>query len=279
MAALLLMLGAACGGPNPAPPGTPTTPSTPAPSTPAPSTSPAPLPSAPATRSELPAGFVELHDVDPTILEDIRYHTSHNFVGRPIVGYTEPLCVLTREAASALKRAQTAARAEGYTLKVYDCYRPMRAGDYFADWAARPDDESMKAEFFPNVAKSDLFADGYVGGGRSSHSRGSAVDLTLVRLPAASQRPFVPGEPLTACTAPADRRFPDNTVDMGTGFDCFDPRSHTMDDRITGPARENRLRLRRLMTAAGFANYANEWWHYSLVNDPHPTTYQDFPLR
>jgi D-alanyl-D-alanine dipeptidase len=225
-----------------------------------------------------PAGFVDLSDVDPTITQDIRYATDHNFVGRPIDGYVEPRCLLTVQAAQALAQAQKAAAAEGYRLKVYDCYRPVRAGEDFARWATNPDQQAMKAEFYPGLAKSALLSDGYVGGGHTSHGGGSTVDLTLVPLTAPSQRAYVPGEPLVACTAPVAERFPDNTVDMGTGFDCFDSHSHTADPRITGEARENRLRLRRFMTGAGFINYSNEWWHYDFANDPHPNTYYDFPV-
>jgi D-alanyl-D-alanine dipeptidase len=239
------------------------------------STGPTPVTS---VDSHAPPGFVDLSDVDPTIVQDIRYATPHNFVGRPVKGYLEPRCLLTTQAAQALHQVQTAARAKGYGLKVYDCYRPARAGEDFATWARAPFDQTMKGEFYPDEAKSSLFVDGYVGGGRTSHSRGSTMDLTLVPYPPPSQRPFVPGEPLQPCTAPRAQRFPDNSVDMGTGFDCFDSRSHTLDPRITGTARENRLLLRQLMTDAGFVNYSNEWWHYDFSRDPHPNTYYDFPV-
>lgn len=215
--------------------------------------------------------------MDSTILTDIRYAAAHNFVGRPIDGYLEPRCLLTREAANALKQVQTAARAKGYGLKVYDCYRPARAGEDFATWARGPD-ETMKGEFYPGLAKSQLFPEGYVGGGKTTHSSGSTTDLTLVGLNPPTQRPYLPGEPLVPCTAPAGTRFPDNSVDMGTGFDCFDSRSHTQDPSITGEPLQNRLLLRQLMTDAGFVNYVNEWWHYDLAHNPHPDTYYDFPV-
>jgi D-alanyl-D-alanine dipeptidase len=228
--------------------------------------------------SHAPPGFVDLSDVDPTIVQDIRYATPHNFVGRPVKGYLEPRCLLTVQAAQALHQVQNAARAKGYGLKVYDCYRPARAGEDFAAWAKDPNDQATKGEFYPDEPKSQLFADGYVGGGRTSHSRGSTMDLTLVPYPPPTQRPYVPGEPLQPCTAPQGQRFPDSSVDMGTGFDCFDSRSHTLDPRITGTARDNRLLLRQLMTDAGFVNYSNEWWHYDYSRDPHPDTYYDFPV-
>ncbi|GIH10199.1 D-alanyl-D-alanine dipeptidase [Rhizocola hellebori] len=224
------------------------------------------------------AGFVDLDEVAPDIVQDIRYHSDHNFVGRPIDGYLQPKCVLTQRAAQALAQAQNSVRGKGFSLKVYDCYRPLRAGEDFKRWAASPGDDAMKAEFYPGLSKASVFADGYVSNGRSAHSRGSTVDLTLVALPVPAQRPFVKGEPLTPCTAPAGQRFPDNSIDMGTGYDCFDSRSHTLDARATAPARQNRLLLRQLMSDAGFRNNPSEWWHYSLNDEPFPQDYFDFPI-
>ncbi|MCI4065930.1 M15 family metallopeptidase [Micromonospora sp. R77] len=239
---------------------------------------PPPRPPTPtATGPRAPADFVVLTDVDPRIRADIRYATAHNFVGRPVAGYTEPLCLLTRAAAEALRRVQSAALAEGRGLKVYDCYRPQRAVDDFVAWGRQPDQQQMKAEFYPDVAKSRLFADGYLGA-PTAHSRGSTVDLTLVPAAPPDQATYVPGQPLVACTAPAGRRFGDNSVDMGTGFDCFDPRAHTVDPRITGTPRENRALLKRLMTVQGFENYPREWWHYRFTAEPYPATWFDFPV-
>lgn len=105
------------------------------------------------------------------------------------------------------------------------------------------------------------------------------MDLTLVALPAGPQRPYVPGENLFPCTAPAGQRFPDNTIDMGTGYDCFDSRSHTADQRVPAQARQNRQILKQHMTAAGFVNFANEWWHYRLAGEPFPNDVFDFPIN
>lgn len=208
---------------------------------------------------------------------DIRYKTAHNFVGRPVNGYVEPLCIVTRPAVQALKVVQAGLRRRGLSLKMYDCYRPQRAVDHFAAWAEDLGDTLTKAEFYPDVDKTTLFEDGYISY-RSGHSRGSTVDLTIVRLPAAPQRPYVPGEPLVSCYAPVSRRFPDNTIDMGTGYDCFDPRANTFDPRIAGRPLANRLQLRDAMVAAGFRVYDLEWWHFTLVGEPFPDTYFDFPV-
>ncbi|MFI7071588.1 M15 family metallopeptidase [Micromonospora sediminicola] len=241
---------------------------------------PAPRPAPPSptpTGPRAPADVVDLAAVDPTVRTDIRYAGPHNFVGRPIDGYPEPLCLLTRRAAEALHRVQTAALAGGHSLKVYDCYRPQRAVDEFVAWAKRPDEQRMKGEFYPDVPKDRLFADGYIGA-PTAHSRASTLDLTLVPVPGPEPARYVPGQPLVPCTAPAGRRFADDSVDMGTGFDCFDPRAHTDDARVTAAARDNRELLRELMSAQGFENYPREWWHYRYVDEPYPDTWFDFPV-
>ncbi|MGW0612282.1 M15 family metallopeptidase [Streptomyces sp. NPDC002788] len=224
-----------------------------------------------------PKDFVALASVDPTILQEMRYATPHNFVGERIDGYQQPVCVLTRPAADALHRAQRKLLAQGYTLKVYDCYRPQRAVDHFVRWAEDLDDEAMKGEFYPDVDKTRLFADGYIAE-KSGHSRGSTLDVTLVRLPAKPTRPYRPGETLVPCFAPQGERFPDNSVDMGTGFDCFDTLSHTLDPRVQGEQRANRLLLKSTLEGLGFVNLAQEWWHYTYQPEPYPDTYFDFPV-
>ena len=223
-----------------------------------------------------PSSFVALDDVDPTILQDMRYATKYNFVGRRIDGYREPVCLLTRRAARALERAQRDVRQEGYTLKVYDCYRPRRAVAHFARWAQN-DSRTMKREFYPRVSKRRLFELGYIAH-RSGHSRGGTVDLTLVRLPARPQPTWSRREfGLVSCTAPRRRRFPDNSIPMGTSYDCFDTRAHTLNS--TGRARRNRLLLERTMEAAGFEGYAKEWWHFTLRDERYPDRYFDFPVE
>ncbi|CAM5746525.1 putative D-alanyl-D-alanine dipeptidase [Streptomyces afghaniensis 772] len=229
------------------------------------------------TGPHAPKDFVALRSVDPTIIQEMRYFTPHNFVGQRIDGYAQPICVLTRPAAQALHRAQTKLLRQGYTLKVYDCYRPQRAVDHFVRWAKDLDDQAMKGEFYPNVDKTRLFADGYIAE-KSGHSRGSTLDVTLVKLPAKPTRPYHPGEPLVPCFAPKDERFPDNSVDMGTGFDCFDTLSHTLDPRVQGQQRANRLLLKSTLEGLGFVNLAEEWWHYTYKPEPYPDTYFDFPV-
>ncbi|WP_432837355.1 M15 family metallopeptidase [Dactylosporangium sp. CA-092794] len=273
----LVMAGALVASCAHAAPAPPVSAAAPPPSSPAPSSAPAPsLPSPRPAEAALPQGFVGLSDVDGSILSDMRYATPHNFVGRVVNGYVRPRCIVTRQAAEALHRVQQSALARGFSLKMYDCYRPQRAVDDFVSWS-HDADQRMKGEFYPRVAKSELFDDGYIGG-PTAHSRGSTVDLTIAALPARAERAYAPGEPLVSCTAPADRRFPDDSADMGTGFDCFDPLAHTAADGITQAEAANRALLKDLMAAQGFTNYPKEWWHYTLSQEPFPDTYFDFPV-
>lgn len=196
--------------------------------------------------------LVRLADVDPSIGQDPKYAGSDNFMGRPIRGYLASSVMLTPQAAEALSRAQRAAAELGLSLHVYDGYRPQRAVDHFVEWGADLADTLNKAAYYPDVPKAELFDRGYISA-RSGHSRGSTLDLTLTR----------DGIPL----------------EMGTPFDFFDERSHTENPMITGEAMENRMLLRRIMTDAGFNNYVNEWWHYTLADEPYPDTYFDIPVE
>lgn len=229
----------------------------------------------------MPADFVELRDIDPSIVQEMRYATPHNFTGAPVDGYLAPTCLLTRPTAEALARAQRDFLEQGYTLKVYDCYRPQRAVGEFVSWAADLADQRMKPEFYPRVDKSVLFADGYIAE-RSGHSRGSTLDVTLVALPLAGAAPYIPGQPLMDCAAPQAIRFPDNSLDMGTGYDCFDTLANTADPRITGDQAKNRLLLGEGLQRQGFVNYDKEWWHFTFKpadqGEPYPDTYFDFPV-
>jgi D-alanyl-D-alanine dipeptidase len=222
--------------------------------------------------------FVSVTEIDPTIIVEARYHGSHNFIGRPIEGYEAPKCLLVRAAAEALSRVQTEVRAFGLGLKTYDCYRPQRAVAHFAAWARDLSDVKMKAEFYPDIDKTKLFDLGYIAE-RSGHSRGSTVDLTLIPIPPPSQAEYREGDPLVRCTAPVEHRFRDNTLDMGTGYDCFSELSHTASPAVGAVAARNRLLLKAVMEKHGFVNYAQEWWHFTLRPEPYPQSYFDLPVR
>jgi zinc D-Ala-D-Ala dipeptidase len=235
-------------------------------------------PAAAAEPTAPPGAFVSLHDVDPSVVIEMRYLTNHDFMGRRVPGYRENVCLLTRQAADAVKRAQAEVRAQGYTLKVYDCYRPQRSVDAFVKWGKDLSDQRMKREFYPRVAKKVVFKEGYIAK-LSGHSRGSTLDLTLVKLPARRQERYSRGDRLRDCAAPVGKRFRDNTIDMGTGYDCFDPLAHPFNARIRGKQRANRLKLREPMIRAGFKGLPTEWWHFTLRDEPYPDTFFDFPME
>lgn len=223
-----------------------------------------------------PADFINVQEIIPQAQTDIRYFTDHNFIGRKIKGYEAPVCLLTKKAANALKEVENQLLPMGLTLKFYDCYRPQTAVNDFADWATQLNNLKMRAEFYPNVDKQNLFRDGYIAY-RSEHSRGSTVDLTIV--PVSSKiHTYQPGQKLVSCTASKEERFPDNSLDFGTGYDCFSPKSHPDYQLLSAQTKANRLLLQSLMIQAGFKPLDTEWWHFSLINEPYPNTYFDFPV-
>lgn len=228
--------------------------------------------------SLLPTEFVYLHDIDPTILQEVRYAKHHNFIGSPLPGYLHPLIILTLPAALALKAIQAEAKAFGLTLKVYDAYRPQETVDYFIKWAADTSDQRMKEEFYPDIDKKDLFDLGYLGK-KSTHTRGSTVDLTLVPLPVPEQPIWTPGDPLIDGGLPYDQRFADNSLDMGTGFDYFGDLSHPLNPSLSPTIRAHRLLLMSLMDKHGFQGITTEWWHFTLREEPFPDTYFNFPIQ
>lgn len=208
----------------------------------------------PPPKRPLPRGFVDVQQLIPGIHADLRYCTAGNFVGERIDGYLAPRVILTREAAESLARVQADLAPFGLGLKVLDAYRPQRSVDHFVRWANDLGDTATKQRYYPNIAKQMLLAQDYIAE-RSSHTRGSTVDVTIVSLPE--------GEDL----------------DMGGGFDFFDPRSRITDKRIPPAARAHRMLLLNLMVKHGFKSYPREWWHFTLRDEPFPETYFDFPVR
>jgi D-alanyl-D-alanine dipeptidase len=224
------------------------------------------LPGPALAGTALPRGFVYLRDVDPTIVQDIRYAGSHNFVGRPVKGYLAAECILSASAANALKTVQRMLATKKLSLIVWDCYRPKRAVDDFLQWGSDPAHTEMKAEFYPRTDKRKLFALGYLAI-RSAHSRGSTVDLGVVPAGFSSPPPY-PSQPLRACTAPKGERFEDGTIDLGTGYDCLDVLGSTSNASVGRIALDNRQMLKSYMKSAGFRSYFREWWHFDLANAP-----------
>ncbi len=268
----------------------------------------------PAAAQKVPAGFVYLRDVDATIAQDIRYATDNNFTGRTLPGYNAAECVLRRDVALALRAVQADLAKQNLSLKVYDCYRPARAVRAMWRWAHNGARDGDK-RFYPRTPKLELFSLGYIAA-HSAHSSGTAVDLTLIplsasptvrsrasgnpgqqtqALPAASGSPLepVPGpakgwtrvrgrteNKSAPCTAPAAQRARgnsiDNSIDMGTGFDCLDAMSRTASASITPAQKHARGLLNAAMRAHGFHNYFREWWHFSF--GARPAQGFDFPI-
>lgn len=202
------------------------------------------------------AGLVDVATLAPGIALDMRYAGAHNFVGRPIAGYQAGTCLLLAPVAQALAEVQADLQARGLRLKMFDCYRPVRAVADFMHWAADPADQRAKAEFYPDLDKARIVPEGYVAA-VSGHSRGATVDLTVQRCSKGQ------------CT----------DLDMGTGFDFFGALANTDDPRISPAQRANRALLRTAMARHGFANYAKEWWHYTLKPEPAPTLQFDVPVE
>ena len=198
--------------------------------------------------------FVEVTEVVPDVILEIRYYSTYNFVGARVDGYERPLALMTRQAADSLKAVSDELKALGYRLKLWDAYRPQRAVNHFIRWAEDIQDTAMKAIFYPMVDKSRLFEEGYIYA-RSSHSRGSTVDLTLV-----------------------DERT-GKELDMGSPFDWFGNESHPDYRCKLYMQSYNRLLLRDAMVRHGFAGIESEWWHFTLAEEPYPDTYFDFPIQ
>lgn len=225
----------------------------------------------------LPLDFVYLRNVDPTIRQDMRYAGSHNFIGRPIAGYKAAECILTRQAALALRTVQASLAQARQSLVVWDCYRPTSAVADFLQWTKDLSDTRMKAEFYPRTDKSKLFSLGYLAS-KSAHSRGSTVDLGIVELDTAPPA-FSADQPLAACTRPKGERFEDGSLDFGTGYDCLDVLAGTQGESLGETVIKNRQALRTLMTAEGFKPYPKEWWHFELTAEPFPDRRFDFPVQ
>jgi D-alanyl-D-alanine dipeptidase len=203
------------------------------------------------------AGLVDVATLVPDIALEIRYAGSDNFTGTPVDGYLAPKCYLLRPVAQALQRVELSLRERHLRLKLFDCYRPARAVRHFVRWAGDLSDQRTKPHYYPNLDKRELLGD-YIAP-VSGHSRGATLDLTLLQ-----------------CDGDDGRCRP---LDMGTGFDFFDPRAHTDSTDVTSIQRANRLRLREAMAAQGFRNYPLEWWHYTLVPEPTPRMLYDVPVQ
>jgi len=228
-----------------------------------------------AAAGGLPGGFAYLRDIDPTILRDIRYAGTNNFVGRPLAGYSAGECVVKRDVGLALKAVQRELAGQKLSLKMFDCYRPVRAVADMVAWSRNGKETAAEHRYNPAFRKADLFRLGYIAT-RSGHSTGTALDLTLVDLTADNSATFDPDRAYASCIAPVSARAPEGSVDMGTGYDCSDVKAHTAANSITPAQRRWRNLLVAAMVRQGFVNYSKEWWHFSLPGAVGPA--YDFPI-
>ncbi len=199
------------------------------------------------------SGFVLVSDYVPSIVQEIRYYSTYNFIGDRIDGYEQPCAILTKEAARALKEVSNEMNVKGYRLKVFDAYRPATAVKHFVMWGIEDLDQRMKLFFYPDLEKQELFEQGYIAS-KSSHSRGSTVDLTLLNMATGKE------------------------VDMGSPFDYFSEKSHPDYKGVSEEQYANRMMLRSVMLKHGFEPIDCEWWHFTLKDEPYPSTYFEFPV-
>lgn len=223
-----------------------------------------------------PPGFAYLRDIAPEIRQDIRYAGPDNFVGRALPGYDAPECLL-RPVAEALKHIQAELAAHGLGLKVYDCYRPLRAVQAMLAWSRKSSSSRNTKRFFPELLKSTLVSEGYIAA-RSRHSSGIAVDVSIVVAGSPYRPSFDPTASYASCVAPVNEQEPDDSIDMGTGFDCFDPVSATDSQLVTSEERQNRILLLSVMQAGGFDNYPREWLHFEYRIVRPMRAIFDFPI-
>ena len=200
-----------------------------------------------------PSGFVLISDYVPGVIQEIRYHSTYNFVGERIDGYEEPVALITIEAARALKSVANEMNVQGYRLKIFDAYRPLCAVKHFVLWGIEDQDIRMKPYFYPDLQKQELFSGGYIAS-RSSHTRGSTVDLTLLDMATGKE------------------------LDMGSPFDLFSGISHPDSRQVTDEQYANRMILQNVMVRNGFEPIDCEWWHFTLQDEPYPDTYFEFPV-
>lgn len=225
----------------------------------------------------LPKGFVYVDTKPTNIMTDLRYLTTQNFVGEKIDGYKRNTAILTKEAAEALYQTAKFFAKDGYKIVIYDAYRPQKAVDHFIQWSENKNyNEKMKGYFLPHIGHSSVFDLGYVAR-KSSHSRGSTVDLTIIK----SDKSLTPIKPIKRSLA--DGRtilfLDDNTIDMGSHFDLFDEASHPNSSLVTQDALANRKYLHDVMEKVGFKGFDTEWWHFTLKNEPFPDQYFDFDVE
>jgi D-alanyl-D-alanine dipeptidase len=223
----------------------------------------------------LPTNFVYVDEIDSTIICNLRYASDKNFLGYKVFGYNNTRAILTKDTANALSSAQKDFLKDGYSIVIYDAYRPQKAVDTFMKWSKNTD-ETLKAKYYPTIDKSELFKRGYIVE-KSGHTRGSTVDVSIIKINnklhkiKTSQRKLNNGEIVPF--------LDDGTEDMYTSFDLFHEASHHNTSLIGENYLKRRNYLKSVMKKSGFLEYPGEWWHYTLENESFPNIYFDFDVE
>ena len=204
-------------------------------------------------KAGIPKGFIYLEKDIPHIVIDLKYFTNNNFIGSKINGYKSNKCIITKDAAKALKHVQNDLKHFGYGIKIYDAYRPQKAVDHFVRWA-KNSNRKMKSIHFPSINKKLLFKEGYIAS-KSGHSRGSTIDLTIIDLNNGKE------------------------LDMGTIYDYFGEESWVDFSDLNHNQKTNRTLLQSVMKKYGFKSLKEEWWHFTLQNEPFPDKYFNFNVE
>ncbi len=230
------------------------------------------------TLNALPHGFVYIEDIDKSIRVNLKYYTNDNFIGRRVPHYKANRGIMTRDTAIALSKAQKKFLAKGYSIVIYDAYRPASSVKYFMEWMKDESDNIRKKYHYPYVEQKKDMKDVYIAS-KSGHSRGSTVDMTVIRT----------DKKLLTLSNYKERKFngkvypfnDDNTIDCGTSYDLMDPASWSDNNpmKFTSKQLYNRNFIRSIMESSGFKVLPEEWWHFSLEKETFPKTYFDFDIQ
>ena len=233
--------------------------------------------SIPFSICDLPEGFVYINDIDKSIKVNLKYYGSDNYLGRRVPHYKANKGILTKEAAIALNKAQKIFLSKGYSIVVYDAYRPDSSVKYFIEWMNEPNDIIRKKYHYPHVEEKKNMMDIYISS-RSGHSHGNTVDISLIKINKELLIESVYEERVFNGTI-----YPfnnDNTIDCGTSFDLMDNASWVNSSlNFTDEQKNNRNLIREVMEDVGFKILTEEWWHFTLKDGPYNDIYFDFEIE
>jgi len=227
---------------------------------------------------KLHEGFVYIDEIDNSIIVNLKYFTKDNFIGEKIPHYKVNRGIMTKEAAIALSKAQKKFLEKGYSIVIYDAYRPSSSVKYFSEWMKEQNNTKRKKFHYPYIEKKSDMANVYINE-ISGHSRGSTIDITIIDLKKTLLKESIYEERIFN-----GKIYPynnDNTIDCGTSFDLMDPASWSDNNifNFTEEQKKNRKFIKDIMESEGFKILKEEWWHFTLKNEPFPNDYFDFEIE